>query len=401
MSSNCPHSSVTCLNQYDFIRKYECDSCKEIMICSCDKEFGESFLPHQINFGSREGSRERIPVTLGFQKNVCPECRIEKPVAAPKAPILGATSKIVRYYWREIFFETTKRFYKLHPELNPKDPKDNQFKFSEERKLIEKQVISEIKEQHRISPKYQYNELSQADVVKITNTEVILQNAVHVQTEGHKVGILDGDEVVSVETYAAEYFRRKDYQTLEVESVPFHVLFGVFMYPIIQDVNDDKVNVAMFGSRNDYENKTSEEGLITTILPEDFGGKHYYERRKDLIQRHLFELESSDRFEDWLVPSSDLRQYLWAHRDKDVKLAKKVMYILGLENLKKVLNYLVLDYWKNYCGWPDLLVYNGSEFFFVEVKSSNDKLSEDQKKWFLGNYNDLGFQAKIFKVGKK
>lgn len=158
-------------------------------MCSCDREHGERFLPHQLQFGSWYGSRERVPVTLGFQDNTCPECRGEKPEAAPKAPMHGATSKIARYYWREIFFETTKRFYDSHPEIDPNDHSLSTFSSPEERKLIEKQVIEEIKSLHEVSPKYHYNELSQSEVISQTNTEMVLVNAEHVKIEGRKVGI--------------------------------------------------------------------------------------------------------------------------------------------------------------------------------------------------------------------
>jgi hypothetical protein len=339
-----------------------CDSCKEIMMCACDKEYGERYLPHQLKYGSLEGSQERIPVTLGFQANVCPECRGQKPVAAPKAPMHGATTKITRYYWREIFFETTKRFYNSHPELDPNDPSTSEFNFPEERKRIRKQVIAEIKTQHDINPKYEYNELSQAEVIDVTNTEVVLISAEHVQTEGKKIGIRDGSTIRSVEEFSSEYFKRQGYSTLEVESVPFHVLFGVFMYLVVQE--DARGRIVQFGSRNDFDNGNSEEGLITTILPDDFGSKLYYERQKNLIVRHLNELDDLEwLFDYWLDHSSDFRQYLWAHRAEDVMKAKQVMSILGLDNLKKVLHYLIMNYWKNYCGWPDLLVYNSSDFF--------------------------------------
>lgn len=114
-------------------------------MCSCDREEGERFLPHQLNMGSWEGSVERIPVTIGFQEKICPVCRGLKAVAAPRAPMHGATTKIVRYYWREIFFETTRRFYDAHPNLDPLDHNSSEFNFPEERRVIEKQVISEIK----------------------------------------------------------------------------------------------------------------------------------------------------------------------------------------------------------------------------------------------------------------
>ncbi|MBA2649645.1 MAG: VRR-NUC domain-containing protein [Legionella sp.] len=59
-----------------------------------------------------------------------------------------------------------------------------------------------------------------------------------------------------------------------------------------------------------------------------------------------------------------------------------------------------MAYWKNFCGWPDLLIFNEKEFFFTEIKSSNDKLSEEQKNWLEGNYTYLQFNSKILKIGK-
>lgn len=398
----CTHKNVTCLNQYDLIRKYKCEACEEIMMCSCDDEHGQRFLPHQLDYASWKGSTERIPVTLGFQTNVCPECRGERPVAVPKAPMRGATNKITRYYWREIFFETTKRFYDSHPEFDPNDLNSSEFSFPEERQKIEKEVIAEIKLQHEINPKYEYRALTQSEVIEGTKTEFVLVNAEHVSTGGKKVGIRSGEKIYTVEEYASDHFKNQGFSIVEVESVPFHVLFGVFMYLVIQNANDEKGQVVQFGSRNDFDSGVQQEGMITTILPDDFGSRLYYERQKKRIQCHLNELEDLDwLFEYWLEHSSDFRQYLWAHRKKDVLKAKKVMSVLGLENLRKVLNYMVMDYWKNYCGWPDLLVFNSEEFFFVEVKSSNDKLSEDQKNWLLGNYEYMRFKVKIFKVGKK
>lgn len=127
----------------------------------------------------------------------------------------------------------------------------------------------------------------------------------------------------------------------------------------------------------------------------------YYERQRELIRSHIDGLDDLEwLFDYWLTHSSNLRQYLWAHRVSDVEKAREVMRVLGLDNLKKVLLYLSMDYWGNFCGWPDLLIHNEHEIRFVEVKSSNDKLSEEQKNWLLGNHAHMGFKATIFKVGK-
>jgi hypothetical protein len=61
----------------------------------------------------------------------------------------------------------------------------------------------------------------------------------------------------------------------------------------------------------------------------------------------------------------------------------------------------VVDYWRRYTGWPDLVVYRPNEYYFVEVKSSKDKLREDQKSWILGNNTELHLPFKLVKIHKR
>ena len=51
-------------------------------------------------------------------------------------------------------------------------------------------------------------------------------------------------------------------------------------------------------------------------------------------------------------------------------------------------------------GFPDLIVWNEKTFFFVEVKSTNDKLSERQKWWHLYISEELNIPITIFMVNK-
>jgi hypothetical protein len=45
-------------------------------------------------------------------------------------------------------------------------------------------------------------------------------------------------------------------------------------------------------------------------------------------------------------------------------------------------------------------LYRDDEFFFAEVKSSNDKLSNDQKRWIRDNYELLKLPFKLVKIHK-
>ena len=55
----CPHETISCLNEYDFIRKYRCKGCGAVMMCDCDETVGRAFLPQQLKVGSEYGTRNR------------------------------------------------------------------------------------------------------------------------------------------------------------------------------------------------------------------------------------------------------------------------------------------------------------------------------------------------------
>lgn len=67
-------------------------------MCACEEEFGLKHLSHQLDFGKELETQQRVPVTIGFQAGVCRSCRGLPEEARPKAPQLGRTSKIKRYY---------------------------------------------------------------------------------------------------------------------------------------------------------------------------------------------------------------------------------------------------------------------------------------------------------------
>jgi hypothetical protein len=105
-------------------------------------------------------------------------------------------------------------------------------------------------------------------------------------------------------------------------------------------------------------------------------------------------------FDQWLGTSADLRQYLWAHRNKDIGLARHMIDIIPPAAIIEFLGYLVEDYWGRYTGWPDLLVHRDDEFFFAEVKSAGDTLGETQQRWIRDNQQRLHMPFKIVEVLK-
>ena len=216
--------------------------------------------------------------------------------------------------------------------------------------------------------------------------------------------MVDG-QILSVEEFTVHHFNSLGYDALVTESTPFHVLFGCLMYPVICDPADAHVRPAMFGDRHAFER--GEKGcMVTALLPSDFGTPGYGNRRAKLAAARLNSIGGSQaslivEFERMLEYSEPLRQYLWAHQTASIDIARKLLAIIPSDRLVAIIQYLFDDYWRNFLGWPDLLVSSPSEYYFVEVKGSGDKLSEEQKRWIESSRQELLLPFKIVKIHRQ
>jgi hypothetical protein len=214
--------------------------------------------------------------------------------------------------------------------------------------------------------------------------------------------ILDGTELCRVEEFAARHFRRSGFEATFLQSAPFHVLFDVYFWSVIQDRCDRRVRTVGILDRHAYDQRRPSE-VIWIRLPSDFGSPDYSRRRAKAITKHLSAIgetraELLELFDNWLAPSVGLRQYLWAHRRESIETARKLIELIPPVILKTVLGYLVLNYWGHYSGWPDLLVYRANQWFLAEVKSWRDKLNENQKRWIEDNHRYLHLPFKLVQV---
>ena len=401
----CKHEDLTLVNPYELIRKYKCNSCGTIMMCSCDKYIGEHFLPHQIHETTDLYTQFRYVITAGFVDNICPECRGLPLTSYPLAEGHGMTSKFHRYYWREIQLDIIKEFGEFCLSKGKTDWIMAQDEFHNEYINIEKCIKQKYKDLHTMSPKYIYNDESQETIIKKYHVESIQLKATYAPSQKKSLVIFN-DRTMAVEDYVRKYYESLGYTSLFLESVPFHVIFSVFMGPIIADTSDHRIRLVGFSDKNALEmGFTSEAATIWCSHPEDFGTSGYWDRRKDMIQKYISSLPDTtdgllEQFNSMLniTSSYNLRQYLWASCKDDADRACQVLTILPPKKVKTILHYLSKNYWKNYLGWPDLLIYKTGEYFVAEVKSSKDKLTEDQKNWIKGNYKYLDIPFKLIKI---
>ncbi|RWC57891.1 MAG: VRR-NUC domain-containing protein [Mesorhizobium sp.] len=402
-ASTCLHANIACLNEHELIRKYRCAGCDAVMMCACDEAFGRRFLAHQLEEGVELLSQKRLSVTHGFQSAVCNRCRGLPLQPAPAAAIYGRSSKIKRFYWRELFFRETERF----GDWEEGNPEALEAEAKAERQRIQREVLEEIKTLHQTAPLYDMREPSQADVLTRYKVEVQSFHPTYAENaERGAVVVLEG-EIVSPEAFVAKQYELQGWTAMALESVPLHALFSVMMWLLIEHPSDERNRMAGFGSRSAFENGIPAE-MIWIQLPEDFGTPAYGRRRKEAIDEHIdFFLKPDgfaqrghllELFDYWRGASGRLRQYLWAHRDADVDRARKLIELLPPEKIVTILRYLVADYWNHYLGWPDLLLWRGEDYLFVEVKSSSDRLSADQMRWIADNHEQLKLPFGVVKL---
>jgi hypothetical protein len=373
------------------------------MMCGCDEEFGITCLPHQITQSQSHGMTARIPITLGIVANVCNTCRGLPEEPHPAAESYGRSSKVSRFYWRELRKESLAMFDSWVKSNGFSGWMEAAAQYEDTRKKIEREVLEELKVAHERAPKYAFKEDSQEEVIRRHGVEVTALSGVHIATpDGMR--ILDRAEECTPEDFAERHFQRQGYRTLFVESVPLHVLFGTFMWMLIEDVNDPDAGPPGFGDRHNFDRGEGCQMMWMT-LPDDFGTAEYVQRRAAAVAEHLKLVQSilddgalGWLFDLWLEPSVRLRQYLWAHRQEDIDRARNLLEALPQQTTWSILTFLLGGCWERYLGWPDLLCYTENEFFFVEVKSSRDKLSQQQKEWIRLNAEHLKLPFRLLKI---
>src|SRR5206468_3905838 len=65
--------------------------------------------------------------------------------------------------------------------------------------------------------------------------------------------IVHGSSTCSVEEYVCRHFQALGYRTAKLENKPIHVLFGTYMWSVIQDASDRRSRVVGFRDAEAYD----------------------------------------------------------------------------------------------------------------------------------------------------
>src|ERR1035441_7016714 len=416
---SCAHPNRTLLSPWELLRKYVCADCGAVITCACDQEIATFVTPHQATYGRDQFTRDEVMVTHLLVPGVCYNCRGEIPPSFPKAAFRGATSNIHRYYWYEIWKEaqlellTWCRANELPLFRADGKPLLLQYhrEYVEKYHEIQNSVVERWKIRHVENPRYDFTRRSDADILR--SCEVVVEDirACYLVSQDRHVQVLpldatDPTKAVRVEEFVTDILQTRGREVMFCESRPFQALYGSLMWLWVQAPDDPRLRVCMIGGRDGVG--ADERGLIWMQLPHDFGSPAHASRRHQSLQDHLDMLPDNTAellwaYEYWQDSSRSLRQYLWAYTDEDQQRGRTILGVLGARRVKQVLRYLAEDYWQRYLGWPDLMTWRSAadgteDVEFVEVKSSSDKLSDDQRTWIEGNRNHLQLPFRIVKV---
>ncbi len=387
----CPHSKLRCLNHYDTFRKYLCEECGGVYMCQCEEQLALGFVPHQVRSAQESGTRRRFVVT-GFASHVCLECRGKKEEPHPRAAIYKQKGKVQRFYWREIFKTYCQSILEWQSANSEqvKDIFDFQKRFPDVARLLKKEARAYWQQLHKQTPKYNLKEKTQAEFLSGIKIPVVRVMARYCQVEksGQKIGkwLNQAGELVSAESIAAEYYEHQGYVALRCERKLISTLISTFLTRSVQSSSDPRVKEVFRNTTRGWTPNNTRTGLISILLPEDFGSVEHYARRQKEIQEDIDQMRKCTNlltlFDQLVHPSTSLRDYLWVNDDRFVELARTALAVLPTEVVIAGVEWTIGDFWHRQPGWPDFLVYNNDEFLFSEVKSPKNELSREQMNWF-------------------
>jgi hypothetical protein len=137
-------------------------------------------------------------------------------------------------------------------------------------------------------------------------------------------------------------------------------------------------------------------------LPKDFGSHEFFIRKQSEITDWLSLIKKNgalvDQYDYFFSGSEILRDYLCVNNKESEILTKVFLKVVPDEITLKIIEWAIKHFWERQPGWPDLFITNDKEYFFVEVKGPNDKLSLDQMNWFEWIMKNKLFNCYICKL---
>lgn len=232
------------------------------------------------------------------------------------------------------------------------------------------------------SPKIHPNQLFDYshELYSETHTEA---NSTYVQG---KLKFISSTKLLSVEEYALEQYKTLGWEGYHTENLILTSIYGIFMWDFI------------FYDQIPYVFQTPYQSF-----PLDYRSNDFFIKRIDIYNKIISEIKAYEDtsayfFENYRKNLKKLNAFVnWSLLETlGEDFLKRVIRGLG-SCLYNVLKFLSEDYKYYSSGMPDLILSRSTEIKFAEVKSTNDKLSEQQKMW-IRLLNHSGCKVEVYHV---
>lgn len=192
---------------------------------------------------------------------------------------------------------------------------------------------------------------------------------------------LAGD--LRVESKALEHFRKQGYEGMHTENYLWRSLFGLIFWNELFD-----------GEQASFHHPLQR-------APSDLFSVAFYEKRKMSLHQKMDGFRSKKQLINQ-IKNTHQEKYginnplvFWG--ESQLELLATAVLKIPLAGIKKVMIEIAKNVKDNSAGFPDLFIWNDTDYQFYEVKSPNDHLSSQQLFW-LDFFDECKIKSEILRV---
>jgi anion-transporting ArsA/GET3 family ATPase len=186
-----------------------------------------------------------------------------------------------------------------------------------------------------------------------------------------------------VERGSIAYYQDLGAQAVFSENEPWRALFGLLFWDIIYDTNVKAIHNPL------------------QRVPSDFFLPDFYYKRSDQLRTRMKEADTreaiSEVVEKTFHEKFGMTNVLVGWWPGILEIVLTLISLLTPDQIHAVLLEMAYNLRENTRGFPDLLVWDETEYSFIEIKSPTDHLSSRQLQWlhFFANH---GINSRIVRV---
>ncbi|MDQ6481162.1 VRR-NUC domain-containing protein [Dyadobacter sp. LHD-138] len=186
-----------------------------------------------------------------------------------------------------------------------------------------------------------------------------------------------------VERGAIDYYQELGAQAVFSENEPWRALFGLLFWDIIYDTNVKAIHNPL------------------QRVPSDFFLPDFYLKRSEQLLARMKDADSTEAIsavvEKTFQEKFGTTNVLVSWYPGMLETVLKLISLLSPQQIHAVLLEMAYNLRENTRGFPDLLVWDETEYSFIEIKSPTDHLSSRQLHW-LHFFADHDIKSRIVRV---